>query len=92
MLFPQGILRNYRGSEPPFGGGNLCSSFDTGKIRSETAHDAGRFMCGFFVYFFWKNTLTGVKKWDIMLKCIIMTLYTQIAKMTKFSLCILLKI
>lgn len=59
---------------------------------SETAHDAGRSMCGFFVRFFLKNTLTAVKKRGIMLKCIIMTLYTQIAKMTKFSLCILLKI
>ena len=59
---------------------------------SETAHDAGRSMCGFFVRFFLKNTLTPVKKRGIMLKCIIMTLCTQIAKMTKFSLCILLKI
>ena len=29
---------------------------------SETAHDAGRSMCGFFVRFFLKNTLTAVKK------------------------------
>lgn len=58
---------------------------------SETAHDAGRSMCGFFVRFFLKNTLTAVKKRGIMLKCIIMTLYTQNVKMSNFLLCISLK-